>query len=98
MSWLQTAARYHTGDTAGLKPDEVPAILERGEEVLTRVDARHRNNGGGAAAGRAMTVKNVNLFDTESTAQELLNTRAGEKAVLNIISRNPRAAKAAIGG
>src|SRR5690606_2621409 len=28
------AARYHGGGIAGLKPDEVPAILQRGEEVL----------------------------------------------------------------
>lgn len=96
-AWLKTAARYHTGGIAGLKPNEVPAILEGGEEVLTKADARHRNNGGGAA-GSSMTVKNVDLFDTESAAQELLNTRAGEEAFLNIISRNPRAAKAALGG
>lgn len=27
-----------------LKPDEVPAVLQRGEEVLTAKDPRHRNN------------------------------------------------------
>lgn len=30
------APRYHNGGIAGLAPNEVPAILERGEEVLTR--------------------------------------------------------------
>ena len=41
------AIRYHSGGVAGLAPNEVPAILKRGEEVLTESDARHRNNGGG---------------------------------------------------
>lgn len=30
------APRYHNGGTIGLKPDEVPAILQRGERVLTK--------------------------------------------------------------
>ena len=33
------APRYHHGGTAGLAPDEVPAILRRGEIVLTREQA-----------------------------------------------------------
>ncbi len=31
-----SAPRYHSGGIAGLKPDEVPAILQRGERVLPR--------------------------------------------------------------
>lgn len=42
------AVRYHTGGIAGLAPDEVPAILRRGEEVLTEGDPRHRANMGGS--------------------------------------------------
>jgi hypothetical protein len=30
------APRYHSGGIAGLKPDEVPAILQRGERVIPR--------------------------------------------------------------
>ncbi|MES8781234.1 hypothetical protein U6T93_12310, partial [Cutibacterium acnes] len=45
------APRYHRGGIAGLAPGEVPAILEAGEEVLTRDDPRHRLNGGGAGGG-----------------------------------------------
>jgi hypothetical protein len=40
------AARYHTGGIAGLRPDEVPAVLQRGERVLPR----------GADPGGAVTV------------------------------------------
>ena len=41
------AYRYHSGGIAGLAADEVPAVLRRGEEVLTEADPRHRSNGGG---------------------------------------------------
>jgi hypothetical protein len=47
------APRYHRGGLAG---DEVPAILRRGEEVLTRADPRHRENGGGESV-----VVNLNI-------------------------------------
>lgn len=38
-STLSSARRYHTGGVAGLNPGEVPAILERGEHVMTRREA-----------------------------------------------------------
>jgi hypothetical protein len=40
------APRYHGGGIAGLAPDEVPAVLRKGEEVLTEDNPRHRNNAG----------------------------------------------------
>lgn len=48
--------RMHTGGIAGLAPDEVPAILQKGEEVLTRKDPRHRANGGTAAPQVNVTI------------------------------------------
>lgn len=47
------AKRYHSGGIGGLMPDEVPAILRKGEEVIRRDDPRHRANGG---AGRPVNV------------------------------------------
>ena len=42
------ARRYHAGGLADrLRPGEVPAIMRRGEEVLTETDPRHRHNLGG---------------------------------------------------
>ena len=41
------APRYHSGGIAGLRPDEVPAILQKGERIIP--------NGGGGA-GQAITV------------------------------------------
>lgn len=58
------APRYHTGGIAGLKPDEVPAILQRGEEVLTRDDPRHSGN----AAGMGGVNISVNVSGAEGGA------------------------------
>ena len=94
-----TAMRFHTGGIAGLAPDEVPAILRRQEEVLTTSDPRHRFDGGlsGGAAPRAGDVHVINLFDPDQVANRVLRTPAGAKAILNMVSENPRAFKAALG-
>lgn len=42
------APRYHGGGIAGLAPDERPAVLRVGEEVLTTDNPRHRRNAGPA--------------------------------------------------
>ena len=42
------AQRLHRGGIPGLRANEVPAILEDDEEVLTRDDPRHVANGGGS--------------------------------------------------
>jgi hypothetical protein len=34
------APRLHSGGVAGLRPDEVPAILQKGERVLNRAETR----------------------------------------------------------
>lgn len=41
------APRYHEGGIAGLKPGEVPAILQHGERVLTEAQQRQASLGGG---------------------------------------------------
>lgn len=61
------AARYHTGGIAGLRPDEVPAILQKGEEVLTAGDPRHRDNGGSMGTTNNVEV-NVNMGGGSSAA------------------------------
>jgi hypothetical protein len=48
------APRMHGGGWAGLKPDEVPTILQRGERVPTRREAAHysrSSRSGGANTG-----------------------------------------------
>lgn len=59
------APRYHTGGIAGLKANEVPAILQKNEEVLTRDDPRHRYNQGGAQQVKVEIVKNGSPVQTQ---------------------------------
>jgi hypothetical protein len=56
------APRMHEGGWAGLKSDEVPAILQRGERVLSRREARGYGGGGGVTV-------NINARDVESFRQ-----------------------------
>lgn len=96
-AFFNGAVRYHTGGVAGLKPDEVPAILQRGEEVLTKGDPRHRANGGLEGGGAAPQVKIVNAFDAADMLQHALGSKVGEKALLNYVRGNSRTIKAALG-
>src|SRR5690606_4483199 len=50
------APRLHSGGWAGLKPDEVPAILQRGERVLSRREVALSGRGG---AQQSVNVTNV---------------------------------------
>lgn len=88
------APRYHSGGIAGLAPNEVPAVLERGEEVLTRDDPRHIANQGSPNVD--VGVKNVNVFDSAGLAEEMLNTPEGEKVFINWMRKNRRAMRGAI--
>lgn len=87
------AMRYHNGGIAGLQPNEVPTILEAGEEVLRADDPRHRANGSASRGGRDrdISIKNINVFDRAELAAEMLATKEGQRAVLNIVSKNKRA-------
>lgn len=100
-AWFGNAIRYHNGGIAGLRPNEVPTILERNEEVLTTSDPRHRFNIGSvdSAGSSAAPVqpKIVNAFDTASFLEAALNSKVGERAILNFVRANPGAFKAALG-
>lgn len=41
---LQELPKYHDGGIAGMRPDDVPAILKFGEEIIPTSDPRHRSN------------------------------------------------------
>lgn len=49
------APRYHTGGIAGLKPNEIPAVLQAGEEVLTKDNPRHISNASRSVGGLNVT-------------------------------------------
>lgn len=50
------APRMHAGGWAGIKPDEVPAILQRGERVLSRRDAAGYGQGSSSAPAVNVTI------------------------------------------
>jgi len=50
------APRLHAGGMVGLRPDEVPAILQRGERVLSRREVSEGQRGGGNGRDGGVTV------------------------------------------
>lgn len=90
------APRYHSGGVVGLAPDEQPAILKKGEEVLTADDPRHRNNGGGQGQGGGNGYRIINAIDPNLLSDHI-ESASGERAVLNVIGRNPSRVKQLIG-
>ncbi|MFN7177437.1 MAG: phage tail tape measure C-terminal domain-containing protein [Thermaurantiacus sp.] len=58
------APRMHNGGWAGLRPDEVPAILQRGERVLSRREAA-----GYGQTGASTVNVTINARDAESFRQ-----------------------------
>lgn len=95
-AWFHKAVRYHEGGIAGLQPGEVPAILKKGEEVLTANDPRHVMNGGAAGGGQS-NVRIVNAIDAPGFLQAALNTSQGEQLILNFLQANSVKAKGALG-
>lgn len=84
---FEAAPRYHTGGIAGLQPNEVPAVLEKGEEVLTRDDPRHILNGGGGSNAEAVPQRFV-LVDDRKGVAEAMASSAGEKVTLVHLKNN----------
>jgi hypothetical protein len=64
------APRLHTGGWAGLRPDEVPAILQRGERVLNRREAA----GYGRGVGTGVTV-NIDARGAQMGVAEQIDAR-----------------------
>lgn len=85
-----SATRYHSGGIAGLMPNEVPAVLQKGEEVLTKQDPRHRDNGGlGGGNGQPLTV--INSFDPVQALRTALSSVGGRKELVNAAGRERKA-------
>jgi tape measure domain-containing protein len=86
------APRFHAGSgVLGLKAGEVPAILQEGERVQSRAEVAASNKGQGGGGYRI-----VNVMDP-ALVSGYLESAAGERAVLNVISRNPGAVSQSIG-
>jgi tape measure domain-containing protein len=89
------APRYHDGGVAGLKPGEVPAILQQGEEVLAKDDPRNAMNGGGGQQQGSST-RIINVIDPDMV-QDYMTSSSGEETIINVIQRNSGAVKQVLG-
>lgn len=97
-AWFANAQRYHGGGIAGLKPNEVPTILQKNEEVLTTQDPRHMFNGGGGAGGGAQQdIKIVNAFDSADMLAKAMETKPGQRVLMNFVRTNATLIKGALG-
>ena len=96
---FQNALRYHSGGVPGIKANEIPAILQRGEEVITRRDPRHILNGGKVSTMQApqVNVRNVNVLDP-NMAEDYLRSSRGEQVIINAIQRNAGSIRTVLGG
>ncbi|WP_157775261.1 tape measure protein [Hartmannibacter diazotrophicus] len=90
ISMFRDAVRYHTGGKVGLGPGEVPAVLQTGEEVLTKNDPRHSDNIGPSQAqggGGIQAIRNIVTLDPEF-AKSMVESAQGEKAVMSVLTKN----------
>jgi len=63
------APRMHSGGTLGLRHDEVPAILQRGERVLNRREAQSYSGAGGPRESAPVVNISIQTRDAESFRQ-----------------------------
>ena len=91
------AQRFHDGGLPGLKSNEVPTILERGEEVLTADDPRHINNVGAGGGGQPVVLQPQLTFDTVDAVQNALARPEGTQVMMGFFRANKGAIKATLG-
>jgi hypothetical protein len=78
------APRMHSGGWAGIKPDEVPAILQRGERVLSRREAA----GYGQNSAMPPVIVNIQTRDAESFRQSRSQIAADMQRAVAMGRRN----------
>ena len=97
--WVSNITRYHSGGIAGLRPDEVPTILKKNEEVLTEQDPNHRFNRGkegSAASGGGQPIKQVLVLDQRDLSNAVASSH-GEKVVITHIKNNAQTIRKMLG-
>ncbi|CAM3843979.1 tape measure protein [Agrobacterium radiobacter] len=89
---FSVASYYHSGGVAGLKSNEVPTILERGETIRTeaqesalteRMAAAER----GSSNSGPSAIRNIVVLD-EASASNWMDSASGEKVIMGVLGRN----------
>lgn len=91
------ARRMHTGGVAGLSASEVPAILQKGEAVLTKNQqslVAASLEGGGKSA--PMNIRNVLVTDPNFVSDAMASSQ-GEKVLMTFIQRNRASIRQSLG-
>lgn len=98
-SWFAGARRYHSGGFPGLRPDEVPTILQKGEQVLSKDDPDNALNGGRGmtGGGSAPDAYRFVLVDDRASVPEAMNSSEGEKVIMQFLRRNRASVKSILG-
>ena len=81
------APRYHSGGIAGLKPDEVPAILQTGERVLSRRQTAMYDAAMAAGSRTGRVTTPIVAIGDDAVANALAGA-AGEDMVLTHVRNN----------
>lgn len=93
-AWFNNAPRFHEGGFPGLKSNEVPAILQTGEQVLARDDPNNVLNGTPAASkNRAGPGTRVVLVDDRAKVPEAMQSAEGENVIMQVLRRNSSTVK-----
>lgn len=92
------AQRFHEGGLPGLKPDEVPTILQKGEQVLDRDNPNNVLNGARPGAQAAPSNNRFVLLDDQRNVAEAMASAQGENAVLVHLRKNAATVRQIIGG
>jgi hypothetical protein len=98
-STLSSARRFHSGGVAGLNAGEVPAILERGEHVMTAREAsrQKRKLMGKSDSGPPPQSGPPVIVNLSDPAQIPAIMAQYPQAILNIIHGNRREIRASLG-
>lgn len=98
---LKNARRYHNGSGGSMSSSEVPAILEKGEMVLSRSQRRQmeeelsKDPQSANAPQQTQEVKIVNVIDPAEVQREIASNPG---LILNVVSRNRRQFQQALRG
>lgn len=89
-SWFVGAKRFHDGGLPGLKSDEVPTILQKGEQVLSKDDPNNVLNqvGSGGNVSNAPRSQKFVLVDDRAHVPAAMNSADGEEVIVQILKRN----------
>lgn len=82
-AWLGFSQVLHTGGPV-LAPDEVPAVLQKGEFVLSKSDPRNPLNADQQTSQGGQSITIQNTLDNNSVV-EAINGSAGERVIQNAV-------------